>query len=142
MFGTANGTTKLLAVGLIALMALGSVFLWLGIPLGWIYLASMMADTSQPTLGPYLVVIFGIPVSMVIVARLLGRLNRIYGEVTETTPRVRVQLPWLRSMRGEREPPTTRTRTVLDVMMMISVSVALTCFLIWFFFFAGSSLPR
>jgi hypothetical protein len=123
-------------------MAVGSVFLWLGIPLGWIYVASLMADTSQPTLGPYLVVIFGIPISMVIVARVLGRLNRIYGEVTETTPRVRVVLPWLRSMRGEREAPTTHTRTVLDVVMIISVAIAVVCFLIWFFFFAGSSLPR
>jgi hypothetical protein len=141
MFGSASGTTKLLAVALIALMAVGSVFLWLGIPLGWVYVASKLATTSQPTMGPYLVVIFGIPISMVIVARLLGRLNRIYGEVTETTPRVRVVLPWLRSMRGERQPSSAETRTVLDVVMMISVAVALLCFGVWFFFFAGSSLP-
>jgi hypothetical protein len=30
---------------------------------------------------------------------------------------------------------------VLDVVMIASVSVALVVFLIWFFFFAGSSLP-
>jgi hypothetical protein len=141
MLGSASGATKLLAIGLIVLMAIGSVFLWLGIPLGWIYIASRLAKTSQPTMGPYLVVIFGIPISMVIVARLLSRLNRIYGEVTETTPHVRVVLPWLRSMRGEREPASAHVRTVLDVVMMISVAIAMLCFGIWFFFFAGSSLP-
>jgi hypothetical protein len=141
MLGSATGPTKLIALTLIALMAIGSVFLWLGIPLGWIYIASKLAKTSQPTLGPYLVVIFGIPISMVIVARVLSRLNRIYGEVTQTTPQVRVVLPWLRSMRSEREPASAHVRTVLDVVMMVSVSVALLCFGIWFFFFAGSSLP-
>jgi hypothetical protein len=42
-------------------------------------------------------------------------------------------------MRGERE--NTRPRTVLDVVMIASVSVAVVAFLIWFLFFAGSSLP-
>lgn len=142
MLGTASGTTKLIAIGLIVLMAIGSVVLWLGIPFGWIYLASKMAKTSQPTMGPYLVVIFGIPISMVIVARGLSRLNRYYGELTGTISHVRVTLPWLRSMRGEREPVSTQTRTVLDVVMIASVAVAVLCFAVWFFFFAGSSLPR
>lgn len=141
MLGTASGKTRVLAIALIALMALGSVLMWLGIPFGWIYLASKLATTSQPTLGPYLVVIVGVPVSMVIVARLLSRLNRYYGELTGTISHVRVVLPWLRSMRGEREPPTAQTRTVLDVVMITSVALALVCMAVWFFFFAGSSLP-
>lgn len=115
--------------------------MWLGIPFGWIYLASRLASTSQPTLGPYLVVIVGVPVSMVIVARFLSRLNRYYGELTGTISHVRVVLPWLRSMRSEREPPTAQTRTVLDVVMITSVALALVCMAVWFFFFAGSSLP-
>ena len=32
-------------------------------------------------------------------------------------------------------------RSVLDVVMVISVSIAVTAMAIWFFFFAGSSLP-
>ena len=42
-------------------------------------------------------------------------------------------------MRGEDDsrPP----RSVLDVVMVISVSIALVIFGIWFFVFAGSSLP-
>jgi hypothetical protein len=125
---------------LILLMAVGSVALWLAIPVGWIYVASKLVSSSQPTMGPYVLVLVGIPVSMVIMGKLLAKLNRVYGEVTGTTSKVRVRMPWHRSMRGERDgaPP----RTVLDVVMVASVSVALLCFGVWFFLFAGSSLPH
>jgi len=120
-------------------MAVGSVVLWIGIPLGWLILASRMTKSSQPSMGPYLVVAFGIPTSMVVVGKLLSKLNRVYGEVTNTTPTVHVRLPWMRSMRGEQEG--RHPRTVLDVVMVCSVAVALVCFAVWFFVFAGSSLP-
>jgi hypothetical protein len=136
MLGTGS---KVTAVALIALMAVGSVMLWLGIPFGWIFLASRMVSSSQPTMGPYVMVLFGIPISMVVVGKLLSKLNRIYGEVTHTTPEVHVQVPWMKSMRGERE--SGRPRTILDVVMVCSVALALACFGVWFFFFAGSSLP-
>src|SRR2546423_10219560 len=70
------------ALFLILLMAVGSVFLWVGIPVGWLYLASRMVNTSQPTLGPYLLVIVGIPVSMVIVGKLLFKLDGVYQRLT------------------------------------------------------------
>jgi hypothetical protein len=124
---------------LILLMAVGSIALWLAIPVGWIYLASKLVSSSQPTMGPYVLVLVGIPVSMVVVGKLLATLNRVYGEVTGTAPQVRVRMPWHRSMRGERDG--AHPRTVLDVVMVASVSLALICFGIWFFLFAGSSLP-
>jgi hypothetical protein len=127
------------AVSLILLMAVGSITLWIGIPVFWLWLASRLASSSQPGLGLYAMVLAGIPASMVVVGKLLSRLNRVYGEVTGTTPRVRVQMPWLRSMRGERTNP--RPRTILDVVMVCSVSLAVIAFGVWFFAFAGSSLP-
>ncbi len=42
-------------------------------------------------------------------------------------------------MRGERSSP--RPATVLDVVMVSSVLVALLAIAVWFFAFAGSSLP-
>jgi hypothetical protein len=132
--------TRAAAVLLIALMAVGSVILWLGIPLGWIYLASRMVKSSQPSMGPYVMVLLGIPISMIVVGKLLSKLNNVYGEITGTTPHVHVQLPWHRSMRGERD--AHHPRTILDIVMVISVAVALLCFAVWFFAFAGSSLPH
>ncbi len=127
------------AAGLILAMVVGSLVLWIAVPLGWLYLASQLTNSSQPSLGPYVLVIIGIPASMFGVGKALSRLNDAYGRVTGTTPRVRVQLPWHRSLRAEREG--THPRTVLDVVMVCSVGLALLVFAIWFFAFAGSSLP-
>jgi len=127
------------AVLLIVLMALGSIAMWVAVPVGWLWLASRLQDGSEPGLAPYLVVIAGIPLSMLLIGKLLARLDRAYGRVTGATPATRVRAPWLRSMRGERD--SGRPRTVLDVVMVISVAIALVAFGIWFFGFAGSSLP-
>lgn len=124
---------------LIAAMAAGSAIMWIGCPVFWLWLASHLQKSSQPSLGPYLLVIFGIPISMAVVGKTLGKLNRVYGEVTGKTPQVRVRLPWHRSMRGERG--SGHPRTVLDVVMVASVAVCGSIFLVWFFVFAGSSLP-
>src|SRR5919198_1848132 len=130
---------RLVAALLIVLMAIGSILLWLGIPIGWLYLVSRMVSSSQPSMGPYVLVLVGIPASMVLVGKLLSKLNRAYGQLTHTAPSTRMRAPWLKSMRGERD--SGRPRTVLDVVMVWSVGLALLCFLVWFFVFAGSSLP-
>ena len=136
----APGSRGLAAVLLILLMAVGSIAMWLVVPIGLVYLASQLQDSSQPSLGPYLVVIFGLPIGMVIIGKLLGSLDRYYHRVTGTERDVRVQLPWMKSMRAERG--STRPFRMLNVVMVVSVSLAALCFGIWFFFFAGSSIPH
>lgn len=131
--------SKPAALLLVALMAVGSVFLWLVVPVGWLWIASHSTETSAPTLGPYLLVIFAIPVTMYLVGKLLFKTNSLYERVTGQEAQVRVQLPWHKSMRDT--PGSGRPTTVLDVVMISSVTIALAAFLIWFFFFAGSSLP-
>jgi hypothetical protein len=130
---------KLSAALLIGLMAIGSVVLWIGVPLGWIWLASNIVDSSEPSMTPYVMVLVGIPLTMVVVGKGLAQLNRVYGEVTGTTPTVRVVLPWQRSLRDDRN--AGHPRTVLDVVMVCSVTIALILFALWFFLFAGSSIP-
>src|SRR5918911_1557329 len=127
------------AIGLVALMAVGSISLWLVIPVAWIYAVSHMVKSTQPTFGPYLLILFGVPTSMFVVGKLLYRLNGVYERITGQDSEVRVQLPWHRSMRGERQPQ--RRTTVLELVMMISVAIALVLFAIWFFFFAHATLP-
>jgi len=131
--------TKPAALLLVALMALGSVFLWIVVPVGWLWIASHATKTSAPTLGPYLLVIFAIPVTMFIVGKLLFKTNRLYERVTGQDAEVRVQMPWHKSLRDS--STSGRRTTVLDVVMITSVAIALTAFGIWFFLFAGSSLP-
>ena len=73
------------AVMLVLLMAVGSVFMWIGVPLGLIYLASQLADSSRPSVGPYLLVLIGLPVGMAIVGKCLGiSIARISGSRAAT----------------------------------------------------------
>jgi hypothetical protein len=131
--------TGLAKVTLIALMAVGSIFLWIGIPVGWLWIGSQIqSDSGQASFGLYLGILAGIIVSMVAMGKLLSGMNGVYGRLTGSEV-VRVRMPWHRSLRGEDEgrPP----RQILDVVMVASVMTAGFAFLIWFLFFAGSSLP-
>jgi hypothetical protein len=132
-------TRRLTGAFLILLMAVGSILLWIGIPVGWLYLVSRLVDSSEPSMGPYVLVLVGIPATMIAMGKLLAILDRAYGRVTRTQAQARVQAPWHRSLRGDRAP--ARTRSVLDVVMVSSVALAVVCFAVWFFLFAGSSLP-
>jgi hypothetical protein len=119
-------------------MVIGSVVMWLGVPIGLIYLASKLADTPNPSMGPYLLVLIGLPVGMALVGKGLGALNRAHirltgAEVDEYRP------GWTRSLRGERT--VHRRSGVLDRVMIVSVAVAAVAFAVWFLGFAGSSLP-
>jgi hypothetical protein len=128
------------SVTLIALMALGSVTIWIGLPIAWLWIASQVQGSSTtPSFGAYALVVFGLPLSVVVVAKGLASLDRTYDRVTGAQPEERRQRAWLKSMRGERGE-RQRFR-VLDVVMLSSVSVALAALVFWFFFLAGSSLP-
>ena len=137
---TASPLQGLTKAGLITLMALGSVMLWLGAPIGWLYIGSQVqARSDSDGFGPYLLVIGGIAVSVVVLTKALSALSRAYDRASGQDEPVRVRPPWHRSMRGDDDhrPP----KKVLDVVMVISVVIAVAAMTIWFFFFAGSSLP-
>jgi hypothetical protein len=126
------------AVALVALMALGSVVMWIGVPLALVYAASKLADTPNPSMGPYLLIIVGPPVGMAVVGKALGALNRAHIRITGA--QVDEYRPgWTRSLRGERQ--VDRRGGVLDRVMIVSVAIAAVAFAIWFFGFAGSSMP-
>ena len=90
-------------------------------------------------MGPYVLILVGLPVGMTIVGKALGVLDRYHGRLTGLDDGKPQQAAWMKSMRGDRE--RKRRRSVLDSVMMISVAVALVLSAIWFFAFAGSSLP-
>ncbi|MES1193276.1 MAG: hypothetical protein ABUM26_03055 [Solirubrobacterales bacterium] len=126
-------------VGLVIVMAVGSVVVWLVSPLVWLWIGSQMTDSTQPSLGPYLLVLVGMVATAVVIGKLLGMVNRAHMRVTGRIADKREHAKWNRSMRGERAP--VNDRGVLEQVMAISVSFALVLFAIWFFLFAGSSLP-
>lgn len=126
------------ALLLVLLMAVGSVVMWIGVPLGLIYLAAQISDSSRPSVGPYLLVLIGLPVGMALVGKCLGTLDRLHSSLTGRQ-KERHRATWLRSMRAERT--SSRRGGILDKVMIVSVALAIVAFAVWFFAFAGSSLP-
>jgi hypothetical protein len=130
---------QLAGFGLVVVMAVGSIVIWLVSPIAWLFLASRMTSSSQPSLGPYLLVLVGMALTAVVVGKFLGMVNRVHMRVTGRLHDRREHATWNRSMRGERK--STNDRGVLEQVMAISVTCALVAFGVWFFAFAGSSLP-
>jgi hypothetical protein len=127
------------ALVLVLLIAAGSIVMWIGLPLGLIWLASAISDSSKPSMGPYLLVLLGLPVGMFAIGRCLGALDRLHGRITGRLDDRPQRATWLRSMRDDRAP--RRRRSVLDTVMIVSVLAALAAGAIWFVAFAGSPLP-
>ena len=125
---------------LVLLMAAGSVVMWIGLPLGLIWLASALTDSSQPSMGPYVLILVGLPLGMFAIGKLLGALDRVHGRITGRADEGPQRAAWLQSMRDERGP-RRRRRSVLDTVMIVSVLAALAGGAVWFLAFAGSPLP-
>ena len=119
---------------LVLLMAVGSVFMWIGVPILWLYLASRLYESSQPSFGVYFGVLVAIAVTMAGMGKLLGILNRWHMALTDQLPQKREQTIWLKSMRGD--ATAKRQHGVLATVMAVSVGIALVLFGAWFLLFA------
>jgi hypothetical protein len=128
------------AIVLVLLMAAGSVVMWVGLPLGLIWLASAVSDSSQPSMGPYLLILLGLPVGMFAIGKVLGALDRAHGRITGRLDEGPQRAAWLQSLRDE-GAPHRRQRSVLDTVMIVSVLLAILVGAVWFLAFAGSPLP-
>jgi hypothetical protein len=64
------------AIVLILMMAVGSVLLWLGAPIGVIWFAAhTVAKVGSPTLAPLLMIAIVLPIVMIAIATVLRRLD-------------------------------------------------------------------
>jgi hypothetical protein len=112
--------------------------MWVASPVAWLFLASRMTSSSQPSIGPYLLVLVGIVITAVVVGKALGALNRTHMRYTGLDKGRHHHRSWNRSMRDARQ--SSRERGVLEPVMAWSVGFAMLAFLVWFFGFAGSSI--
>lgn len=134
-----GGPARGLAASIIfVLMLFAALSLWTAIPLSWIYIASKLSHTQFPSQGPYFVVAAGIIVSVLLVAWLIGRLNRLYIQITGTNRLAPMRPAWLKSMRDTSS--AAGTTTVVEAVLMGSVMLALACLTVWFFLLAGSPI--
>jgi hypothetical protein len=136
-----GGPARGLAASLVFfLMLLAALSLWTAIPLSWIYIASKVSHTQFPSQGPYFVVAAGIVVSVLLVSWLIGRLNRLYIQITGTNRLAPMRPTWLKSMRDT--SGAAGTTTVVEAVLMGSVLLALLVLTVWFFLLAGSPIPN
>jgi hypothetical protein len=132
---------KSLAASLIFVaMLFAALSLWTALPLTWLYIGSKVSHTQFPAETPYAVVIVGLVASIVIVAWLISRLNRLYVEITGTNRLAPMRPSWMRSMRDT--APPAGTTTVVEAVLRGSVLLAALALSIWFFLLAGSPIPN
>jgi hypothetical protein len=109
------------AVLVVLIMFIGSLGLWVGTPLLWLWIGSQVQGATD-SLGVALGVMFiGVPATVMLVASLLAKLSDVYR--------------YNRRARGMEDPG----HLVLEGVLVVSAGVTLTGFAVWFFFFAGTS---
>ncbi len=121
-------------------MLFAALSLWTLLPLSWLYIGSKVSKTQFPAETPYAVVIVGLTITIVLVAWLISRLNRLYVQVTGTNRLAPMRPAWMRSMRDTTAPASTTT--VVEAVLMGSVLLAACAFCGWFFLLAGSPIPK
>lgn len=106
---------------MLLIMFVGSLVLWVGMPLGALYVGSLVqsaTDSIGAAMAAMMLVVVG---SLVVLLPFLGWINRKHAEV--------------RVARGRQDLGPV----ALEGVMVVSAGIALVAFLVWFFLFAGAS---
>ena len=124
---------------LVVAMIIAALSMWTAIPLGWVWVGSQISNGQAPSGGPYMVVLVGIVVSILLISWLLSRLNRVYMHLTGSNTTEPIRPAWMKSLRDSEGP--SRYPTVLETVIVTSVILAILSMTAWFFLLAGSPLP-
>jgi hypothetical protein len=103
------------------IMFLGSLGLWLGTPLLWLWIGSQVQGATASLGGALAVMFAGVLVSVALLAIVLAKLSEVYRDNCIA--------------RGRRDPG----HRVLESVLIVSAGVTLVAFGIWFLFLAGAS---
>jgi hypothetical protein len=140
----ASSKHRVQRLALVAASALTSINIWTGAPLLAVWVGSQVQRAQDRlSMTALFAVVVTLAATVFVLAWLLAWINGRYDELTGRSQEARYTSPWLRSMRGERETDIRRKHGISAVerIVVISVVAAVLAFEVWFFFFAGSSLP-
>jgi hypothetical protein len=132
-------------IGLVTASALCSINLWTGAPLFAVWVGSkVQGNLNNLSMTAVFSVVAVLAATVFLLALVLTWLNAKYDELTGRPPAARQTSPWLRSMRDEREESVRRKYGIggVERVVVICAVAGVLAFEIWFFFFAGSSLPN
>jgi hypothetical protein len=106
---------------LIAIMLGGGLLLWVGVPLGWLWVGAQVQGSTGSLGAAVAAMMGGVVVSIGLIVPALVWLNHKHGQ--------------LREARGLE----SHGQVALEAVMTVSAGIAVVGFGIWFFFFSGSS---
>jgi hypothetical protein len=141
-----HGAPRLVMLKRLAMAAASaflSINLWTGAPLLALWVGSHSSNNTVLSMQAVFVVVLVLAVLVFAMALALAWLDNAYDELVGR-PRTERRMPWLRSMRAEAEGHISARVgiTLLERIVMTSVYLAVITLLVWFFFFAGSSMPN
>jgi hypothetical protein len=108
------------ALLLVVIMLAGSLVLWVGVPIGWLWVGSRVQAASSLTTAVGVMMI-GMFLTVCVLLVGLARLNRMHVEIEEA--------------RGVYRSGST----LLELVLVASAVMAVIGFAVWFFGFSGSS---
>lgn len=107
------------AVVLLVMMFAGSLLLWVGIPLGWLWLGSQIQGATDSLGAAIGAMIFGVVASIALAMPALVWLSNRYRAI--------------RMARGHADVG----HLMLEAVVVTSAAIALVAFVVWFFGFSG-----
>ena len=127
--------TAALALTLVA----GSLFVWIGVPVGGLWLAGEITRSPERF---FLLSLCTIPTTMVVFGWLLYRVNSVYESLrANRRPAPPPRSAWLHSSSdAPRRMRGAGDRALIDTAMIASAWTALVLMAVWFFFFAEQKL--
>ncbi|HEX4672861.1 MAG TPA: hypothetical protein VH279_11360 [Solirubrobacteraceae bacterium] len=109
------------AILIVLIMFIGSLVLWIGTPLLWLWVGSQIQGATA-SLGTALgAMMIGVVVTIAGLAALLSKLSDVYRASCVS--------------RGHQDPG----HFVLEGVLVVSAGITLAVFAVWFLFFAGAS---
>jgi hypothetical protein len=128
---------------MVAATAFLAVNLWTGAPLIALWVGSQVVGQTVLSMQAVGVVVVVLAVLLFTMSMALAWLSREYDRLNGREPGEQ-RLPWMRGMSGSEgieQPGYGAGITALERVVMVSVYLAVICFLLWFFLLAGAPTP-
>lgn len=111
------------SAAMLAIMFAGALALWIGVPLLWLYIGSMVQDATDSVGAALGLMLVGSVLTILALVPLLGRLNEAYEHLRET-----------RGLDNYGQAP-------LEAMLVVSAVVAVAVLAVYFLLFGDGGAP-
>jgi len=111
------------SAAVLAIMFAGALGLWIGVPLGWLYIGSMVQDATDSVGAALGLMLIGSVATILLLVPVLARLNHVYEHAREA-----------RGLDNYGQAP-------LEAVLVISATLAVVLLVVYLLFSNGPALP-